>query len=514
MYVRQLNSLQAQPLPGTDDGRFPFWSPDGREIGFFADDKLKKIDAGGGPPQTLCNGSGFGGAWSRDGVIVFSPGAYSELLQVPAAGGTPQPATRLDASRGEHSHRWPYFLPDGKHFLFWARTWQGVEENGLYVGTIGSLEAKPLMKSASMAMYASGYLLYMRDQTLMARPFDLRRLEFAGEGVPVAEHIAVSSATNRPMFSTSDNGALVLEAGEDVGKWSLLWFSRDGKQIGSVAQPDHYLFPRLSPDGKRLAAIIFSGVQGTATDVWIFDLAQGTRTRLTFGLGLRRFMPVWSPDGKTIYYASIQSGPLQIYAKASDGSGSERLVLETSGFSVSPADVSSDGRYLVYVSRPLIGGQSAFGIWALPLIGQGKPFPIVQSAVGFGIAPAVSPDGNWMVYHSNESGRTEIYVTAFPGGGAKWQVSTNGGQVGRWRRDGKELFFLEESGTLMAVDVNTSGNAPQFGTPRPLFHIEPNLNGPYDVTQDGKRFLVNGWTQKQGGEPATLVLNWPAELKK
>ena len=180
LYIRQLNSLEARPLAGTDGARLPFWSPDGREIGFFADDKLKKIDAGGGPPQTLCDASGFGGSWSRDGVIVFEPGAYSGLLQVPAAGGTPQPASKLDASRGEHSHRWPYFLPDGKHFLFWARSWQGVEENGLYVGTTGSLQAKPLMKSDSMAEYASGYLLYMRGQTLMARPFDLRSLDFAG----------------------------------------------------------------------------------------------------------------------------------------------------------------------------------------------------------------------------------------------------------------------------------------------------------------------------------------------
>jgi dipeptidyl aminopeptidase/acylaminoacyl peptidase len=357
---------------------------------------------------------------------------------------------------------------------------------------------------------ALNYLLFLRGQTLMARPFDLRRLEFSGEAALVAEHIAVSGATNRAMFSTSDNGTLLYQAGENVGEWSLQWFSRDGKQVGSVAQPDHYLWPKLSPDGKRLAVSIFSGVQGTG-NIWIFDLAQGTRTRLTFSPGFQR-LPVWSLDWKTIFYASSQMGPTHIYAKASDGSGSERLVLETKGASEYPTSFSPDGRYLVYVSLPL--GQEAAGVWALPLIGGGKPFPIVHTATGLYAASAVSPDGRWLAYQNNESGQMELYVTAFPGGGAKWQVSTNGGEGGRWRRDGKELFFLEQSGNLMAAEVTTSGDALQFGTPQPLFHVEPNLNGPYDVTADGKRFVVNSWDRKEGGEPATIVLNWPAELKK
>ena len=511
LYVRQLNSLEAHPLPGTDNSRLPFWSPDSREIGFFADDKLKRIDAAGGPPQTICDGAGFGGAWSNTGVIVFASGAYDRLLRVSAAGGASQPASNLDTSRGENSHRWPYFLPDGKHFLFWSRTWQGVDGNALYVGTLDSLQAKLLTKSESMAVYASGYLLFLQGQTLMARPFDLRRLEFSGEAAPLAEHVAVSGATNRAMFSTSDSGALLYQAGEDVGEWSLQWFSRDGKQIGSVAQPDHYLWPRLSPDGKRLAVSIFSGLKGTG-DIWIFDLAQGTRTRLTFGPGFQR-LPVWSPDGKTIFYASSQMGRTHIYAKASDGSGSDRLVLETKDASEYPTGFSPDGQYLVYVSLPL--SREAAGFWALPLAGDSKPFPIVHTATNVYVASGVSPDGRWLAYPSIESGRMELYVTAFPGGGAKWQVSTNGGEAGRWRKDGKELFFLEPlSGNLMAIAVNTSGNAPQFGTPQPLFHVEPNLNGPFDVTADGKRFVVNSWDRKEAGEPATMVLNWPAELKK
>jgi eukaryotic-like serine/threonine-protein kinase len=511
LYVRQLNSLEAQPLPGTDEGRFPFWSPDGREIGFIVHGKLKKVDAGGGPSQTLCDCEGFGGTWSKTGVIVIEAGPFTGLLQVPAAGGVAQPASKLDTTRGENSHRWPFFLPDGRHFLFWARSSQGVERNALYVGTLGSLQAKLLTASESMAMYASGYLLYMRGQTLMARPFDVRRLEFSGEGVPVTEHVAVSGATNRAMFSTSNNGALIYETGEGVGEWSLQWFDSDGKQVGSVAQPDHYLWPTLSPDGKRLAVVIFSGVQGTG-DVWIFDLAQGTRTRLTFSSAFQRY-PVWSADGKTIYYASNQKGSLHIYARASDGSGPERAVLETNGMSEYPTSVSPDGHYLVYVSEFLSGSQPISMVWALPLTAGGKPFQIVQAGSGE-VAPAISPDGRWLAYQSNESGRFELYVTSFPRGGAKWQVSTNGGMAGKWPRDGKELFFLEGGGTLMSADANISGNAPQFGASRPLFHVEPNLNGPYDVTKDGKRFLVNSWSQKESGQPATLVLNWPAELKK
>jgi eukaryotic-like serine/threonine-protein kinase len=512
LYVRQLNSLEAHAFSGTDGSRFPFWSPDGREIAFFANQKLKKIEASGGPQQTLCDGFGFGGTWSPNGTIVFESGAYDGLLQVSAGGGSPQPASRLDTAQGENSHRWPYFLPDGKHFLFWSRSSRGAEGNSLYVGSLDSLQAKLLTKSESMAVYASGYLLFMQGQTLMARPFDPRRLEFTGESAPVAEHVAVSSSTNRAMFSASENGGLLYQTGEAVGDWSLQWISRDGKLVGSVAQPDHYLWPALSPDGKRLAVAIFSGVQGTA-DLWIFNLADGIRTRLTFGPGFQRF-PVWSPDGKTIFYASSKGGgPTHIYAKAADGSGSERVVLETKNASEYPTSFSSDGRYLVYVNRLLSGTQTSSGVWALPLFGDSKPFPIVQGAFD-NFDSAVSPDGKWLAYQSIESGRMEIYITAFPGGGAKWQVSTTGGASAKWRSDGKELFFLEQTGNLMAVDVNTSASTVGFGNPHSLFHAEPNPNGPYNVSLDGKKFLINGWDRKEESEAATLVLNWPAELKK
>jgi len=518
LYVRPLNSLTAGPLAGTDDAIYPFWSPDGREIGFFAPGKLKKINADGGPPQNLCDSaSGRGGSWSKEGVIVFTPGSNQPLFSVSAAGGTPEAASTLDVSKAENSHRWPSFLPDGKHFLYWSRSSRGAESTVLYVGELGSLQAKLLMRSETMAVYASGHLLFMRDQTLMAQTFDPRRMQLNGEPVPIAEHVAVNGATVRAMFSPSDTGALVYQAGEASGGWKLVWSDRDGKQTGSVAQPDRYIGPALSPDGTRLAVTIFAGSQGTA-DIWIFDLTRGTGTRLTFSTAstvstATQATPVWAPDGKTVFYSSIVNRSPRIYAKAADGSSPERAVLEGTDSFEYPRSISPDGRYLIY-ERRVPTTETGYHLWALPLFGDGKSFPIVQDAFDES-APAISPDGKWLAYQSNESGRREVYITAFPGGGAKWQVSSDGGIAAKWRRDGKELFFLDPADNLVAVDV-TSGNAVRLGAPHTLFQavgIQRDF-GPYDVSGDGKKFLINSGNLKEGTEPLTLVLNWPAELKK
>ena len=514
LYVRPLNSLTAQPLTGTEEAMYPFWSPDSLEIGFFAGGKLRRIDAGGGPPQTICDAAnGRGGAWSQDGVIVFTPTTSAALLRVPATGGTPEPASKLDTSQGENSHRWPVFLPDGKHFLYWSRTVQGVQGNALDIGVIGSLEGKQLMKSETMAVYASGYLLFMREQTLMARPFNARTLEVSGEAVPVAEHVAINGGVTRPIFSASENGSLVYETGETAGNWNLDWVDRDGKQTGAVPQPDRYFYPALSPDGTRLAVDLFNGTQGTQ-DIWIFDLARGTRTRLTFGTA-SQLSPAWSPDGKTIFYQSNAKSGYHLYSKAADGSGSEQTVLESKDAEEAIPTCSPDGRYVVYLRRTGAGNQPTIDVWALPLFGDRKPFPVVQSAFLKGGA-AVSPDGKWLAYQTNESGRNEVYITAFPAGGAKWQVSTNGGVAARWRKDGKELFFLDPTDNVVAVDVNTANNAVHLGVSHPLFQASAiqRQSGPYDVTADGKKFLINTGNLKEGSEPLTLVLNWTAELKK
>jgi serine/threonine protein kinase/Tol biopolymer transport system component len=512
LYVRALNSTAARALAGTEEALYPFWSPDSHEIGFFAGGKLRRIDAEGGPPQTVCDAlNGRGGAWSKDGVIVFTPTTSAPLVRVSASGGTPEPASKLDHGRGENSHRWPFFLPDGKHFLYWARTSQGMQGNTLNVGELGSAQTKELMKSETMAEYASGHLLFMRDQTLMARPFNPRSLEFTGEAVPVAEHVALNGSVSRPIFSVSENGSLVYESGETAGNWNLEWVTREGKPAGAVAQSDRYFYPALSPDGTRLAVDLFNGPQGTQ-DIWIFDLARGTRTRLTFGT-TSQLSPAWSPDGKTIFYQSNAIGGFHIYSKPADGSGSEQTVLESKDAEEAIPAPSPDGRYLVYLRRS--GGQPSTDLWALPLFGDRKPIPIFQTAF-LKNGAAVSPDGKWLAYQTNETGRNEIYVTAFPGGGAKWQVSTNGGTAAHWRKDGKEMFFLDPTDSIVAVDANISGSAPQLGVPHALFQANAiqRQTGPFDVTGDGKKFLLNIGNLKEGSDPLTLVLNWPAELKK
>jgi Tol biopolymer transport system component len=427
----------------------------------------------------------------------------------------------LNTTLGENSHRWPWFLPDGKHFLYWSRTSRAGESPVTYIGELGSLQAKQLMKSESMAAYASGHLLFLRDQVLMAEPFDPRRMELTGEAQPVAERVAVNGATLRAVFSASENGRLIYKAGEASIGWNLLLWDRDGKPAGSILQSERYIDPVLSPDGTRLAVSIFVGNTGVG-DIWTFDLKRETRTRLTFGPAAQSYYPyypLWSPDGTTIYYMSQTQGLPHIYAKAADGSGSARTVLETEDIAEAPVSFSPDGRYLVYL-RKVFRTEAGNHIWALPLSSDGKsadgkPFPIVQDSFDEGSAK-VSADGKWMAYQSNESGRREVYITAFPGGGAKWQVSSEGGIAPKWRRDGKELFFLDGSDKMIAVDVNTSGGAVQLGTPHVLFQA-PGIQrdfGPYDVTADGKKFIINSGNLKEGTEPMTLVLNWPEELKK
>jgi eukaryotic-like serine/threonine-protein kinase len=512
LYVRPLASLTAQPLPGTEEATYPFWSPDSGQIGFFVPGKLKKINASGGPAQTVCDSiSGRGGAWSKEGVIVFTASSNQPLLSVSADGGTPVPASKLDVSQAENSHRWPTFLPDGKHFLYWSRTSRVGESPVLYLGELGTLQAKVLMKSQTMAVYASGHLLFLRDQTLMAQAFDADRFRLSGDPQPLVEHVAVNGSTVRAMFSVSDTGTLIYQTGETSVGWNLAWSSRDGKPSGSIPQVDRYLAPTISPDGTRVAVEIFAGAQGIG-DIWTFDLARGTSTRLTFG-PYSQGAPVWSPDGKMIFYSSGAGFP-HIRAKAADGSTPERVITESNDTVEIPCSFSPDGRYLVY-ERRFPKSEIGFHIWALPLFGDGKPFPIVQSAFEERY-PEVSRDGKWMAYQSNESGRWEIYITAFPGGGAKWQVSSVGGASAKWRKDSKEIFYLDPSDNLVAVDVNASGSAVQLGTPHTLFQAVgiQREYGPYDVSADGKKFLINSGNLKEGSDPFTLVQNWPAELKK
>ena len=517
LYLRSLTSPSPQALPGTDEATYPFWSADGRDIGFFSQGKVKRVNASGGPVQTLCDApNGRGGAWNKDGVILFTPNATAPLSRVPASGGTPELATKLNLSRAENSHRWPRFLPDNRHFLFWGRSALGSEQ-ALMAGTLGSLEVKVILKGVTTAIYSSGYVLFLREQTLLAQSFDPKTLELSGEATPIAEHIAVNGATGAPDFSAADNGTLVYQNGDAAGTWDLLWYTRDGKPAGTVAQQERYYYPNLSPDDTRVAVSLFNGTQGIA-DIWVLDLQRGAKSRLTFGPGTQ-LSALFSRDGRTVFYSSNVKGASHIYSRPADGSGSEQTILEDPDASTVPYSFSPDGHYLVYTSRQLADPKSNIDLWVLPMSSDGKPsgkpFPVVQTPFD-DLNPEVSPVGKFMAYQNVESGRNEIYLTSFPNGGARWQVSTGGGVDARWRGDGKEIFFLDPSDNLMAVDVDTTSGTPRLGVPHSLFQVlgVQRQVGTYVVTKDAKKFLVNSGSTTQGNDPLTLVTNWTADLKK
>src|SRR5215469_2701318 len=493
IWVQALNSPVAQQLTGTDGASSPFWSPDSRYIGFFADGKLKKIDANGGPPQTLCDADvGRGGTWSPNGAIVFAATPISGLSTVHDVGGTPAEATQLSASDFEQSHRWPHFLPDGKHFLYFARS-SSPEKSGIFVGLLGSKERRLVLSTPLPGIYANGYLLFLRESTLMAQPFNPDKLEVTGNAVPLAEQVFSNEGSAYGLFSASDNGVLALHAGgANTARFQLAWLDRSGKPQGPV-MPDAapYLKSSLSPDGSRLA---FGLGEGGKSDIWVLDLKRQTRTRITFGPWLQA-NPVWTPDGKYIIYSSVRSAGTvpHIYKKAADGSGTEETVLDIpANFSQIPTSISRDGRYLVYGGSEL----TAVGrLWALPLFGERKPFLLSEPRPGIIEGRgSISPDGKWLAYSSTESGTSQIYLKPFPQGTAKWQVSTSGGARVAWRADGKELFFLSGTSPIMAVDFAAENGTPRLGMPHALFRAPLFINNPatltFDITPDGQRFIL------------------------
>jgi Tol biopolymer transport system component len=525
VWVRPLDSLAAQALRGTEGAAYAlFWSPDSRFLGFAVQGKLKKIEATGGPPQTLCEIPGIiiGGSWSRDGVIIFGTPA-SGLFRVPQAGGVATQVTKPDESLGENGHLMPWFLPDGRHFLYVTNT-RKVEDEAIYLATLDGKERKRLVGAKQSAAYAppaagseDGHLLFLRDRTLMAQALDAKRFELAGEPFPVAEQ--VDSYLRLGFFSVSANGALAYRS-VSIGNISqLVWFDRGGKSLGALGQPaDYYGGLALSPDGKRVA--VGEGDQA-GSDIWLLDVARGVHTRFTFDT--KSLRPTWSPDGTRLVFSSTRDGSVNIYQKDSSGSGNEEL-LSKSG---NPEGWSPDGRYLLYiVLDPKTNDRD---LWVLPDPAgppeNHKPIPYLQTPFSEGQG-RFSPDGHWIAYISNESGpaQYQIYVQSFPAGAGKFQVSTGaGGTQPRWRRDGKEIFYLAADGKLMAVETQTT---PRFEAraPKPLFDprisrggLAPYVFYRYDVTADGTRFLVNSaptTTESSASAPITVVVNWLAALKR
>lgn len=514
LWVRALNALTGQALNGTEDASFPFWSPDSRFIGFFADGKLKKIEASGGPPQTLCDAPvGRGGSWSEKGTIVFCPSVGGiPLSRVSAAGGLPVPITKLDSSRSEISHRWPHFLPDGEHFLYSTRTTQGGvgEGDALFVASLDTtFIPRLLVNSGSSASYANGHILFAREQTLMAQPFDVKTQETTGDAFPVAERVYFEAFTGKTSFSVSQNGILTYQMGVSSSGVKLLWYDRTGKQTGVISQPSLYNDLRFSPDGKRIAISQFDS-KSRNTDVWLYEIGRTVWTRFTFDATSERW-PIWSPDGNTIVFSSDRKHR-DLFQRASSGAGGEELLLE-SNLPKEPSDWSRDGKFIAYhVDDP----KTRNDIWVLPMKGERRPIPFLQTEFRE-VRASFSPDGRWISYQSDESGRFEIYIRPFPGPGGKWQVSTNGGSRPRWRRDGKELFFLDADNKIMSAEINLGATTVDVGAVRALFQITP-FGGAgrdiYDVTGDGQRFLVATPGSEEISSPVTLVVNWTAEVKK
>ena len=513
LWVRSLSESAARPLAGTEGAQRPFWSPDGRYIGFFADRFFKKVDVNGGPVFTLAPGTeSRGGTWNRDGVILFTPNARGPVLRVSANGGKVTEAT-LYGPR-DATHRYPHFLPDGKHFLYLVRH-SGAgpgEDPEIRVGSLGSKDSKLVVNVASNAVYAAGHLLYVREGALVAQSFDLDRLEVKGEPATLVPDLLMDERFSRGVFSASQNGVLVYQTGKGQTLSALRWLDRNGAVVGTVGEPAQFFNggdPEISPDGTRAAASIVDLRTGDA-DIWMIDLTGGTRSRFTTGAG-DKFWCTWSRDGRRIAHnISIPGGSgYDIISKPASGPGDEeKLASDPVEYQV-PLSFSPDGRFLLYCKRK----NERDDLWILPLTGDRKPQPFVATPALEPIGQ-FSPDGRYVAYMSDEAGRFDIYVAPFPGPGGRWQISQSGGVEPRWSRDGKELFYFAPDNRLMAAQVKTNDSSFEVGAIQPLFQVRGQGFGfRYDVAKDGKKFLVVAGLP-QDFSPITLVTNWTAELRK
>ena len=508
LWVRELDSLESRLLPGTEGAILPFWSPDSRSLGFFSNRKLKRTDVGGGSVLTVCDApAGRGGTWNQNDTIVFAPGIISALYRVAAGGGTPAQLTTVNES--EPAHRFPAFLPDGHHYLYTAYG-PTRDKDTLFLADLESKERQAVIPVASNAVYVpNGYLLFTRDTTLMAQPFETRTFHTTGDAFPITENVAYSALDIRGAFSASQNGAIAYVSSRVSDTRQLTWFDRSGNVLGTVGPQGAVDHPTISPDGSFLAFDQRDPETGY-NNVHRLDLVRGTDTRLTFN-GRSNRSPVWSPDTAAIaYYSSLGAGGM-LARRAANGAGLEEIMYRPGG---APTDWSHDGKYIIWSTNR--GASGGTRIWALPLFGAKKAFPFsAENANEHG--GKLSPDSRWLAYVSDESKQTEIYVQSFPSPGGKWQISQGGGDLPAWGRDGKELFYIAADGKMMAVQVNSSTQF-EAGVPKPLFEARMPANGyeariGFDVAKDG-RFLIPKQVEEQGVTPITVVLNWPAGLKK
>ncbi|HEU5250327.1 MAG TPA: hypothetical protein VFW15_10115, partial [Thermoanaerobaculia bacterium] len=512
LWVRRLDSLSAVSFPGTEDASHPFWSPDSRSIGFFTPTSLRRVEASGGVPQKLCDSAaGRGGAWSRSGIIVFADSAATPLFQIPDTGGEPEPVTKLVAARGETSHRYPSFLPDGRRFLYWMRGSKR-EHQGIYLASLDSQEGRLILKSEAHGIYAPpGYLVTVRQGMLVAYPFDEKNLHLGERPLRVAESIPTGAPPGYAPIAVSPTGLLAYSSAFPRGR-ELLWVDRSGRRLGNVSESGDFSTPDLSPDEKRVAVSMRDGTK-TDSDIWLIDLARGASSRFTFDPGNDR-APLWSPDGSRILFASAALGKLDLYDKPAGGAGEPRLLV-TSDEDKFPSDWSADGSRIAFHTFGK-GKGNAWDLWVAPLSG-GEPRPFIATQFTE-VQGRFSPDGRWIAYASDESGRIEVYVTDYPGKRGRWQVSTDGGMQPSWRADGKELFYISPDQAIMSVAVRI-GETFETTPAVPLFKVNFPPRVPaywryYAPSRDGQRFLVIALVAEAGASPINVVLNWTAALKK
>ncbi len=505
LWVRPTNSLEARPLPDTQDAIFPFWSFDSRSLGFFADGKLKIVDLTGAAAQPLADAPfGRGGSWGADGIILCSPATQDRLYRVDVNGGPASPVTTLDPAQ-HTSHRWPYFLPDGKHFLYLAINHDPTKaaSDGIYYSSVDGRVNKLVLKSRSNAIFADGYLLFARNQQLLAQPFNPATGTLSGEPQALVKDI-VNDPVTWHMDAAAANGLLIYGTGGS-GNLQLLWMDRATKQLTAIADNlANVAAISLSPQDDRIALQIDTG----NSDIWVLDIARGTRTRLTFG-PLPNTFPQWSSDGKWIVYSSTRNGKYQLFRKPSDGSGPEEELLNDDQFLIADS-WSEDGKYILY-NRGTVGAQN---IWALPLAGDRKPFEVLPKMPNtFRTRAVLSPDGRWLSYESNESGSEQVYVVGFNGTHGKWQVSSNGGLFSVWSHDGKQLYYLDPANSIYAVPVKEGAGILQFGTPQ---LVVSNWSMPvafYQISSDGKKILLYRVAQDVS-DSVSVITNFPAALRK
>ncbi len=501
LWVRPLDSTAAQPLAGTEDAVLPFWSPDSRSLGFFAQGKLKIIDASGGAVQTLANApEPRGGAWGPDGTILYTPESLSAMFRIPAAGGAPAHAIGEEKAAADlGSPRWPTFLPDGKHFIFFQFK-TGTQEGGtIHLGALDSQLDTVLVDSDLLAHYANGHLLFVHGGNLMSQSFDERSLRLTGSPVPIAEQVH-GDARGAAAFSLSKEGKLIFAGGQSA-TLDLAWYDRSGKK-GDVIDSGNFQDAHISPDGKKVSAARTDA--GGHLEIYIYDQVRGTKSQFSFSQS-RDDDPIWSADGNTIVFDSARNGKIDLYTRPANGARQEELLYHDD-LDKYPFNWSLDGKYIAY--ETFVSGR--FNIWVMPMFGDRKPYAFLQEKYNTRY-PVFSPDGKWMVFTSFEAGHSQIYVVAFPKPGGRFLLGD--GVTAVWNRTGKEILYLDDHTRMAAVGVTAHGESMELGKPQILFPTQPVGNSQFEVSPDGKRFLMVQ-APVQNSSNLTLIVNWPQELKK